>query len=390
MPSRLLGREQLERQLKLQQKPTTTAVPEKKVQEQRRSQQSMGRNGFMLGGVGLILLACVFGLAYLWSRWQTIPPVPTPSSSTPTIAELTSTLTPLPTETAVTLATAVSTTEAPPTKVNTSPQLFLPANISREGDTIGGAVISYQVSATDTEDGLISVDCAPRSGSLFSVGSTPVSCSATDSQGTKSTNSFTIDVKDTRPPTISSHADVSVQATSDSGATVSYSSPTAYDIVDGNLTPNCLPASGQLFKIGDTNVNCTVTDSHGNGSPSTTFVVHVTPVPDSSILVMVYWDRNNDGQYESGESPLTAALELYEGSACSGTVIATPSAFVGYLFNDLQASIIYCVKVINNSVEHINDCALVPRLGQNTKSYPPLARDQRYNDINAGFPYVCQ
>jgi len=387
-------REQLERQLKLQQKSTTTAVPEKKVQEQRPSQQSNGRKGFMLGGVGLILLACVFGLVYASSHWPF--PIPQPNSPTPTITEPAATLTSQPTDTAVTPPTAASTTEAPPTptKVNTPPQLFLPGNISREGDTIGGAVISYQVSATDAEDGLIPVDCAPRSGSLFSVDSTSVNCSATDSQGAKTNNSFTIEVKDTTPPTIASHEPVNVQATSDSGAIVTYTNPTASDIVDGTITPICSPPSGGQFRIGDTTITCTASDSHGNPATPATFVVHVTPPPNSSIVLFVYWDRNNNGLYKNSDDWLItgATLELYTGSSCSGTVLATAGEFLGYIFSDLSAGT-YCVKVINNSIDNGGECALVPRGGLNTKVYT-LNTNERYEDLGtpgrSGFPYVCQ
>ncbi|MEI7034377.1 VWA domain-containing protein [Streptomyces pratensis] len=46
-----------------------------------------------------------------------------------------------------------------------------------------GARISYTATATDPQEGALPVECAPASGSLFPVGETTVTCSATDSAG---------------------------------------------------------------------------------------------------------------------------------------------------------------------------------------------------------------
>jgi hypothetical protein len=270
------------------------------------------------------------------------------------------------------------------------PQLFLPGNISREGDTIGGSVISYQASATDAEDGPLAVDCVPRSGSLFSVGSTIVNCLAMDSQGAKTTELFSIIVNDTTAPAIDPHGDVNIQATSDSGTIVTYTNPVTYDIVDGQGTAICLRQSGNLFNIGDTSVTCTATDSHGN-SASTSFVVHViappTPVSNSSILVLVYWDKDKDGRHDSSDYLLSATLKLYAGTSCTGTAIASPIAFLGYKFDHLEAGT-YCVKV--NSVEDVGTCALIPGKYGNTNVYPDLTENEDREDLDSGFPYVCQ
>lgn len=382
-------RERLERQLKLQPKPAATAGLEKKVKEQKPYQQPIVKTVFVLGGITVILLACILGSVYLWQNFPSAPPPA--NSPTSNIAQPTLTLSPALTATAFTPPTTVSTTEAPPTPTTTNSltQLFLPGNISREGDTIGGAIISYQVSATDAEDGPLPVDCTPRSGSLFSVGSTIVNCSATDSQGATITNSFTIDVKDTTPPTIAAHGDISVQATSASGAIVTYTNPSTSDIVDGPGTASCSRASGDQFEIRDHTITCTATDTRGN-SASTTFFVHVTapptPVRNSSILLLVYWDKDKDGRHDSSDYLLSAALELYAGFSCSGTVIATPLAFLGYKFDNLSAGT-YCVKV--KSVEDVGSCALIPRTSS-TKIYNNLEENEDREDLSQGIPYVCQ
>ncbi|CAN5338019.1 hypothetical protein BH18ACT12_BH18ACT12_04660 [soil metagenome] len=59
----------------------------------------------------------------------------------------------------------------------------------------GGAVVTYvQPTAVDLVDGPVPVSCSPASGSLFPVGSTSVSCTASDSRGNTATATFAVTV----------------------------------------------------------------------------------------------------------------------------------------------------------------------------------------------------
>jgi hypothetical protein len=70
-----------------------------------------------------------------------------------------------------------------------------------------------------------------------------------------------------------------MEATSAAGATVTYSA-SATDIVDGSPAVNCSPASGSVFALGTTTVNCSATDSHGQtGAGSFTVTVRDTTAP---------------------------------------------------------------------------------------------------------------
>ena len=60
------------------------------------------------------------------------------------------------------------------------------------------------------------------------------------------------------PPTLTLPPDQTVEATGPDGATVTYTDP-ASDAQDGTLTSNCSPASGLVFPLGTTTVNCSVT-----------------------------------------------------------------------------------------------------------------------------------
>ncbi len=82
----------------------------------------------------------------------------------------------------------------------TPPVLSLPSTLTVAATSASGALVSYSVSATDNLDPQPVVTCAPPSGSLFAVGATTVSCTATDESGNSSSGSFTVQVNALSPP----------------------------------------------------------------------------------------------------------------------------------------------------------------------------------------------
>jgi hypothetical protein len=84
---------------------------------------------------------------------------------------------------------------------------------------------------------------------------------------------FDVVVRDTTPPTIAFHADVTATASGNSSATVTYALPTASDLVSGTTAVSCTPASGSSFPVGTTTVNCSSTDGHGNTATSSFKVI---------------------------------------------------------------------------------------------------------------------
>jgi hypothetical protein len=83
------------------------------------------------------------------------------------------------------------------------PVITCPANITRSNDPgVCGAVATFTATARDNCSG-VTVSCTPPSGSSFPVGTTTVTCSATDTSGNTSTCSFTVTVNDTEPPAVS-------------------------------------------------------------------------------------------------------------------------------------------------------------------------------------------
>jgi probable HAF family extracellular repeat protein len=72
------------------------------------------------------------------------------------------------------------------------PNLILPLDITVDATSPAGAVVNYTVGATDNVDPNPIVDCTPASGTTFSIGDTPVGCTATDATGNRATASFNI------------------------------------------------------------------------------------------------------------------------------------------------------------------------------------------------------
>jgi HYR domain len=155
----------------------------------------------------------------------------------------------------------------------TPPVLSLPADKTVEATGPTGAVVSFTATATDDVDPSPTVSCTPPSGSIFPLGKTTVSCTATDASGNSATGSFTITVVDTTPPTLTLPANKVVDATGPRGAAVSYT-VAATDTVDASPAVICSPPSGSVFAIGTTTVRCTATDASGNAATAT-FTVHV-------------------------------------------------------------------------------------------------------------------
>jgi hypothetical protein len=154
----------------------------------------------------------------------------------------------------------------------TAPALTVPADIDAEATSAAGAAVSYTASATDLVDPAPVVLCAPASGSTFPMGTTSVSCTATDANGNTSSGSFNVVVGDTSGPSLVLPGTITAEATGPSGAAASYSA-TASDTVDPAPVVVCSPASGSTFGLGTTSVHCTATDASGNQSAGSFSVV---------------------------------------------------------------------------------------------------------------------
>jgi hypothetical protein len=175
------------------------------------------------------------------------------------------------------LATSVGFRVAvPAAPANTPPVLSLPTAMIVEADTTAGWTAAFSASASDAEDDPDpTVGCTLASGAVLPVGSTTISCSATDSAGATASGSFAVTVRDTTAPSLSGMpSDRSVVTADPGGAAVTWSAPSADDVADASPSIGCSPASGSTFPVGTTTVTCTATDASGNHA-SASFAVSV-------------------------------------------------------------------------------------------------------------------
>jgi murein DD-endopeptidase MepM/ murein hydrolase activator NlpD len=177
-------------------------------------------------------------------------------------------------------APAEDPTPPPPPPDTTPPVVAGHADVAAAAADASGAVVTFAYpGASDDTDGTVPVDCAPPSGSLFPLGSTVVTCSATDAAGNVGQSSFTVTVTDQTPPQITGGGDVTVDATDPSGAAVDFAIPTASDNVDGQIAVGCDHASGAVFPVGTTVVTCWAQDAAGNNAKPISFAVTVNAPP---------------------------------------------------------------------------------------------------------------
>jgi hypothetical protein len=256
-----------------------------------------------------------------------VSPTCTPSSGTtfplgPTTVECSATDAAGNTGSAAFVVTVVDTTP---------PDLSLPPNVVLEATGSAGAVHSFTASAADLVDVSVDVACSPASGSTFPLGTTTVDCTATDDAGNASMGSFSVEVVDTTPPDVAVPADMTVEATGASGATVTFVA-SATDLVDGAVSTACSPASGAVFAVDvPTIVTCSATDAHGNtGSASFVVMVVDTTPPDVTAPAPVTVEGNTLGGASVGAGgPTGAALASFLGGAGASDLV-DPDPVIGH------------------------------------------------------------
>jgi hypothetical protein len=171
----------------------------------------------------------------------------------------------------------------PPSSDTTPPSITAPLGITKEATGPSGAVVTFTATATDTVDGSVPVTASPLSGSMFPINApgpvTIVGLAASDKAHNTASASFKVTVVDTTPPTITSPGNLIAEATSPTGANVTFSA-SATDLVDGNITVTASAASGSKFALGNTTVTLTAKDTRNNSATSNfTVTVKDTTAP---------------------------------------------------------------------------------------------------------------
>jgi HYR domain len=185
-------------------------------------------------------------------------------------------------------------------------------------DDVDGTAVLEEDGTTITQDnvgGDITIACSPSSGSVFPLGDSLVQCSARDATGNFVRGSFTVTVNsqppppDTTRPVITVPEDITVEAASPDGATVSFQ-VSAQDDEDGPTDVTCDHNSGETFPIGETVVTCSAEDLVGNKADEKSFTITVqdTTAPDVEITKAV--DRRNNREVVDGSTTPTPYIRI--------------------------------------------------------------------------------
>jgi hypothetical protein len=143
-----------------------------------------------------------------------------------------------------------------------------------EATSASGSIATYSAGATDKVDPAPAVLCSPVSGSTFAIGSTKVTCTATDFSGNKATGSFTITVRDTTPPVIKAPQPITVTINTPVTAPsvqAFLSGARASDTVDPNVMVT-VTGSYDLTHVGTYTLTFTAVDHAGNTSAATSTI----------------------------------------------------------------------------------------------------------------------
>ena len=145
----------------------------------------------------------------------------------------------------------------------------VPANRQVEANGPGGSVVNYTApTATDASDGPEVATCIPGSGSTFPLGTSTVTCSATDAHGNTSTASFSVSVVDTTKPNLVVPGDRAIYADTPDGTSAAshyaaefLSEAQAVDSVDPH--PQVSDNAPDFFTVGVHPVVFTASDASG-------------------------------------------------------------------------------------------------------------------------------
>jgi hypothetical protein len=107
---------------------------------------------------------------------------------------------------------------------------------------------------------------------------------------------------------------ISAYATSSAGAKITYATPKAVDAAEGTKPVSCLPASGQTFPLGPSEITCTSSDSFGNTATAKIPVWVKVQAPTDGSFFLFPIRANGSSIFRIGR-PVPVRFELTGASA---------------------------------------------------------------------------
>jgi hypothetical protein len=213
----------------------------------------------------------------------------------------------------------------------TPPVLTVPSDITAEATSTSGAIVTYIATAADDTDGPIVPSCVPSSGSTFTLGTTTVTCTASDTAGNTASASFNVTVVNVAPVANDDYAvtneDTAIiidpvandsDPNGDPLAVTSLSSPTSgIAIINSDSTVTFVPA---LNFNGTVSFNYTVSDGNG-GSATAAVYVTIIAVNDAPVA--------NDDMASTNEDTVVTTSVLANDSDVDGDVLSVSGSTNG-------------------------------------------------------------
>lgn len=206
-----------------------------------------------------------------------------------------------------------------------------------------------------------SVNSTHTPGSIFSLGTTQVTYTATDGSGNTATCVFNVVVEDNTPPVIAACISTDIVGVADAfcGTSVSWTPPTATDNC-GSLTLTSSHEPGATFSIGTTVVTYTATDDAGNISTCSFNVIvkdETNPVFAGCISSDIVVTANSSCEATATWTPPTAtdncSIASLVPTHAPGSIFPSGTTLVTYIATDVDGNIAECsFKVI---VEDVTD-----------------------------------
>lgn len=227
-------------------------------------------------------------------------------------------------------------------KDTTPPDVHTPTGLAAEATSADGAVVHFDATASDLVDGDVQPACSTPSGSTFPLGSTLVTCTATDAHGNEGVGRFEVVVKDATAPALTLPDTIVAEATSADGAPVSYDA-SATDLVDGPVGVTCSSPSGATFSLGATTVDCSATDAAGNTGTGS-FEVHVLDTTAPTLQLPEFVDANATTKqggvvtYDVGATDMAGGDATADCAPASGSWFATGTTTVTCTATDVRGN----------------------------------------------------
>ena len=202
------------------------------------------------------------------------------------------------------------------TRAPSTPAITCPGNVSANEEFPGAGAANVTYATPGATGNCAIVVCDPPSGFRFSVGTTTVTCTATDSSNNTATCSFTVTVSNGNC-TVTCPGDVTQTAgTGQCSAVVTYPAPTTNGTC-GTVT--CNPASGATFPAGTTIVNCTSSEG-----PTCSFSVTVNPPTPPTITTCAA--SRTIAVNANCEAVIPNLVGEVQATGCSVTISQSPAA----------------------------------------------------------------